>query len=159
MPTRVYIADVLVGEGEGCKGVWLLHGDALIAVDVRKAAISEKDEATKRATIRLPPPGVLLARVDHRRTKSFEVKTTTWIPGSSDQDCLRDAVMREAQELVASRGEVGKHKGRPEGRTGGAVADELRGPAGSGGHGQPLPRNKRAAPLLETPCDTLVPLP
>lgn len=99
--TRVYIADVLVGKGSGCKGAWLVKGDALLAVDLGKAAITEKDEVAKRATIRLPPPAVFQARVDHTRTKTWEVRTTTWIPWSSDQDHLRDAVMREAQELVA----------------------------------------------------------
>ncbi len=99
--TRVQIADVLTGEGSGCKGAWLIKGDALIAVDLSKAAIIEKDEAVKRATIRLPLPQVLQARLDHSRTKTWQVQTTTFIPWASHQDSLRDSVMREAQELVA----------------------------------------------------------
>jgi hypothetical protein len=99
--TRVYVADVLVGEGNGCKGAWLVRGDALIAVNLRQATIIEKDETAKRAVIRLPLPEVLQARVDHERTKTWEVKTTTWVPWSSDQDSLRDTVMLQAQRLVA----------------------------------------------------------
>jgi hypothetical protein len=98
--TRVFIADVLVGEGSGCKGAWLLRGDGLISVDLSKAAIIEKDESCRRATVRLPLPEVLQARVDHSRTRTWEVKKTTWIPWASEQDSLRDAVMREAQELI-----------------------------------------------------------
>ena len=60
----------------------------------------EKVEEAKTATIWLPLPEVLQARVDHDRTKTWEVKTTTWIPWRADQDKLRDAVMQEAQKLV-----------------------------------------------------------
>ena len=98
---RVYIADVLIGEGKGCRGAWLIRGDALIAVDLGRAAITEKDDEAKRATIRLPPPEILQSRVDHARTKTWQVQTTTWIPWTSDQDSLRDTVMHQAQELVA----------------------------------------------------------
>ena len=40
--TRVYIADVLVGEGEGCRGAWLIKGDALIGIDLSQAKIVEQ---------------------------------------------------------------------------------------------------------------------
>jgi hypothetical protein len=99
--TRVYVADVLVGEGVGCKGAWLIKGDAVVAVNLGQATIMEKNDGARQATLRLPLPEVLQARVDHARTKTWEVKTTTWIPWTSNQDALRDAVMQHAQELVA----------------------------------------------------------
>ncbi len=99
--SRVYVADVLIGEGEGCRGAWLIRGDSLIAVNMSKATITEQDQAAKRATIRLPQPEVLQARLDHERCKTWEVKTTTWIPWHSDQDRLRDEVFLQAQRLVA----------------------------------------------------------
>jgi hypothetical protein len=107
--TRVYVADVLIGEGNGCRGVWLVHGDALIAVDLSKAAIVTKDDATKKATIRLPQPEILQARVDHERTRTWEVKSTTWIPWTSDSDSLRDEVMKHAQRLVARAAASGEN--------------------------------------------------
>ena len=99
--TRVLVADVLVGEGNGCKGAWLVRGDALIAVDLSKASVVEKNETAKRAAIRLPLPEVLQARVDHERTQIWELKSTTWIPWAADKDSLRDTVMAHAQRLVA----------------------------------------------------------
>ena len=36
-----------------------------------------------------------------RRCKTWEVKTTTWIPWHADQDRLRDEVFLQAQRLVA----------------------------------------------------------
>ncbi len=98
---KVYVADVLTGTGEGCKGAWLIGGDGLIGVDLTRARITEKDEVARRATIILPQPTVLQSRVDHTRTKTWEVKRTTWVPWSGDQDLLRDQVMVRAQELVA----------------------------------------------------------
>jgi len=101
--TRVYVSDVLMGEGNGCRGVWLIFGDALIAVDLSKTAIVSKVDTAKRATICLPPPDILQARVDHSagRTRTWEVKSTTWIPWAADSDSLRDEVMLHAQRLVA----------------------------------------------------------
>ena len=100
--TRVYVADVLTGEGAGYRGVWLIRGDALIGVDLSRAEIVEKDLAARRATVSLPPPAVMQARVDHERTMTWEVRKTTWIPWSGDGDFLRDTVMRQAQRLVAA---------------------------------------------------------
>ncbi len=107
--TRVYVADVLIGEGNGCRGVWLVHGDALIGVDLSKATIVTKDDATRKATIRLPQPEILQARVDHERTRTWELKSTTWIPWTSDSDSLRDEVMKHAQRLVARAAASGEN--------------------------------------------------
>jgi hypothetical protein len=49
--SRVSIADVLVGEGEGCRGAWLIRGDALLGVDLSRAQILDNDEEARRATI------------------------------------------------------------------------------------------------------------
>ena len=78
--SRVSVADVLIGEGDGCHGAWLIRGDALLAVDLTHAQISEKDEAARRATILLPQPGILQPRVDHSRTKTWEVKVNDVYP-------------------------------------------------------------------------------
>jgi hypothetical protein len=100
--TRIYISDVLTGEGEGCRGAWLIRGDALIGVDLRQAKITDKDFQTRQATICLPQPEVLQSRVDHERTRTWEVRKTTWVPWGGDPDSLRDNVMRQGQRLVAA---------------------------------------------------------
>lgn len=98
---RVYVADVLVGEGEGCRGAWLIKGDALVGVNLGHARIAEKDEATRQALIVLPAPEVLQPRVDHQRSRTWEVRRMTWLPWNADEDRLRDEVMLQAQQLVA----------------------------------------------------------
>jgi hypothetical protein len=99
--TRICVADVLVGEGEGCRGAWLIKGDALVGVNLSRARIVEKDEVTKQAMIVLPAPEVLQPRVDHARTRTWEVRRMVWLPWNADQDRLRDEVMLQAQQLVA----------------------------------------------------------
>lgn len=98
---RVSVADVLIGEGEGCRGAWLIKGDALVGVNLGRARITEKDDSTRQAVVVLPVPEVLLPRVDHERTKTWQVSRMTWLPWNADQDRLRDEVMRQAQQLVA----------------------------------------------------------
>lgn len=98
---RVYVADVLTAEADGYCGAWLIRGDGLVAVNLAQASITARDDQAKQAVIRLPTPEVLQARVDHTRTRTWEVKKTTWVPWRGDQDRLRDCVMLQAQRLVA----------------------------------------------------------
>ena len=97
---NVSVADVLVGEGKGCRGSWLIKGDALIGIDLNNAEIVSKNDETKQATIRLPRPRVIQARVDHGRTRTWNVARLHWYTIGWDSDALRDAVMKQAQELV-----------------------------------------------------------
>ena len=99
--SRVLVADVLLATGENCRGCWLVRGDSLISVDLSQAEITDLNEAAKRATIRLPPPKVLQARVDHERTKTWEVRSMTWLSWRAHPDALRDEVMLQAQRMIA----------------------------------------------------------
>jgi hypothetical protein len=99
--TRVQIADILLAEGNGCRGSWLIKGDSLLSIDLSQAKITDKHEDTRQATIILPEPQVLQPRVDHSRTRTWAVDRLAWLPWNADQDSLRDAVMAEAQKLVA----------------------------------------------------------
>ncbi len=99
--TKVYVADVLIGESPKYRGSWLIKGDALIAVDMNKAAVVSRDDDAKTASVRLPVPRVVQPRVDHEKTRTWDVERRTWkpwVPGSPDE--LRDEAMRQAQQLV-----------------------------------------------------------
>lgn len=98
--TKVYVSDVLTAEGEGYCGSWLIKGDALISIDLSRATVVEVDSTIRRARIILPQPKVLSARVDHERSKTWDVKKTTWVPFGGNGDALRDRAMFEAQKLV-----------------------------------------------------------
>ena len=98
---RVNIIDVLTAEGDGYKGSWLIKGDAVLACDMSAADVAEINEETRTGTIVLPLPAALSPRVDHSKTKTWSVKTTTWIPWRvGDQDAFRDGAMYHAQRLV-----------------------------------------------------------
>ena len=102
--TRVHVADVLVGESRWLEGSWIIQGDALLAVDMSGAEIEDRDETARTAAIVLPRPAVLSARVNHEKTRQWDIKSRSWIPlaGSllGDRRAIEEQAMREAQRLV-----------------------------------------------------------
>jgi Protein of unknown function (DUF4230) len=102
--TRVHVADVLVGESRWLEGSWIVQGDALLAVDMSRAEIKDRDEKARTAAIVLPRPAVLSARVNHERTQQWDIKSRSWIPlaGSllGDRRAIEEQAMRQAQRLV-----------------------------------------------------------
>jgi hypothetical protein len=97
---KINISDVLILEDTEYIGAFLIKGDALISVDLKKARITEIDADLKTARISLPQPRVLLARVDHSRTQTWDVKSKNWIfPGDRGQN-VRDTAMKEAQQKI-----------------------------------------------------------
>ena len=104
---KVTVSDVLIGEGEGNKGAWLIKGDALIGIDVAHPEILETNDEAKTAKVRLPLPHVVNARVDHDRTRTWKVEKLSWVPFlfAGDPDALRDNVMKQAQAMVQNYAE------------------------------------------------------
>lgn len=97
---KVSVADVLTAEGGGYRAAWLVKGDALIAVDCRKAEIESRNDEEKQAVLVLPTPTTIQPRVDHSKTKQWDEKKVTWIPFTGDPSKIRQDAMRQAQELV-----------------------------------------------------------
>jgi hypothetical protein len=102
--TRVHVADVLVGESRWLEGAWIIRGDALLAVDMSQAEVKDRDEQARTATILLPQPAVLSARVDHEGSRRWDIKSRSWIPLAGallgDRRALEQEAMRQAQRLV-----------------------------------------------------------
>jgi hypothetical protein len=101
---RVHVADVLVGESRWLEGSWIVAGDALLAVDMSKAEVKDRDEKARTATIVLPRPAVLSARVNHEASRQWDIRSRTWVPlaGSllGDRRAIEEQAMRQAQRLV-----------------------------------------------------------
>ena len=96
--------DVLEATDKSFRGAWIVKGDALIAVDLRKANLISMDEEHRRAVLQLPNPRAMSARVDHEKTKTYSFQRSTWlfVPGWAGQTYLQDQAMKEAQHLVES---------------------------------------------------------
>jgi len=105
---RVNVADVLEDADQDFTGVWIIRGDALVAVDLRLAELqSPPDMAAKRLVVRLPQPRVIQPRVDHEKTRTYDVdKKTWWNPFVDGREEFTDQGMRKAQGVVynTSRG-------------------------------------------------------
>ncbi len=102
--TRVHVADVLVGESRWLESSWIIQGDALLAVDMSKAEIKDRNEQARTALIVLPQPAVLSARVNHERTQQWDIKSRSWIPMASlllgNRTAMEKQAMLQAQQLV-----------------------------------------------------------
>jgi hypothetical protein len=110
--TRVHVTDVLWAEGEGYRGSWLISGDALLSCDVSKTTVMDVDPVAHTATIRLAPLRVISSRVDHSKTKTWNVEKTTWLPWKlGDQGAMRDAAMYHAQKLIETAAGSERHLG------------------------------------------------
>jgi hypothetical protein len=112
--TRVHVTDVLVGESRWLEGSWIIQGDALLAVDMSKAEVTDTDEKSRTATIILPHPTVLSARVNHERSQQWDIKARSWIPLASlvlgDRTAMEKQAMLQAQQLVERAAGSDSHK-------------------------------------------------
>ena len=102
--TRVHVVDVLVGESRWLEGSWIIQGDALIGVDMKKAEIRDADRKARTAVIILPQPAVLSARVNHEKSQQWDIKSRSWLPLASlilgDRAAMEKEAMLEAQQLI-----------------------------------------------------------
>ena len=107
---RVYVADIIKGSNKDYEGLWAINGDALITIDLSKALISNKNEELKTATINLPMPKVVSARVDHERTLQGGIKGIRFplLRNPKNRAKMVDDAMLEAQTVIE------KTAGRPE---------------------------------------------
>lgn len=100
---KVTVSDILTYTDGSLSAAWLIRGDGLISVSLKDAQIIARVESSRTATIRLPPPTVLSARIDHERTAFWEAKQGLWNRinpwGTTLQD-VEGRAMREAQRLV-----------------------------------------------------------
>ena len=108
--SRIYVTDILMADGEGFRGAWLIKGDALLTCDVSRAKILNLNPAARTATLRLPPLRVTSARVDHTRTKTWSVEKKTWLPRTGgNQNVFRDAAIHHAQQLIETTAISDRH--------------------------------------------------
>ena len=73
---RVQVANVIEGQTAGARAAVLVKGDADIAVDLDQVEIVSCDEQAKSATLLIPPPHPDRPRVDHARTRIYQLEKT-----------------------------------------------------------------------------------
>jgi hypothetical protein len=100
---RVQVADVIEGNTAGAKAAVLVKGDADIAVDLDQVEFAERDDQNQTATLVIPTPKPDRPRVDHERTKIYELQKTGLAlinPFADPRAVLLADCMRAAQEDV-----------------------------------------------------------
>lgn len=100
---KVTVADILTYTEGSVSAAWLVRGDGLISVSLRDAIIDHIDQTARTATIRLPVPKVLSARVDHERTTFWDSRQGLWNrinPWGVSLPTVETRAMLAAQQLV-----------------------------------------------------------
>ena len=100
---RVQVADAIEGRTRGARAVVLVHGDADVVVDLDAIEIAGRDDAQQKATLKLPTPRVDRPRVDHERTRVYQLEETGLAainPFADPRQGLLEDCMRAAQEQV-----------------------------------------------------------
>jgi hypothetical protein len=93
--TKIHISDFIEGEDAHFAGKWSLHGDVVLGVELGKAVYQSTDEVTRKATLGLPCPHIVLCKVDHERSEElFMHRKVPWPLG--DPKLLRDDTWKEA---------------------------------------------------------------
>ena len=110
---RVQIADSMEGENKHWEVRWMLHGEAVLGVDLSRATYMSVDEENRRAVLSLPKAHVISSKVDHHRSVELTAKQKTLLP-SPGLKSLRDEVWKHADEKVA---QLARHEGYLEATT------------------------------------------
>ncbi len=89
-------------------GSWSVCGDAVIGLDVEQIQVTV-DDSGKRLTLRLPPPRVISARIDHDRTVAHRIRRSVFASLERETE-QRTAALRTASvrlsELAQSEAEA-----------------------------------------------------
>ena len=96
---RVRIADTITGKNDHWEVRWMLHGEAVLGVNLAQARYVSVDEEHRKVTLSLPECHVISSKVDHHRSEELSAKRLSWIPSPGLQS-LRDDVWRSADEKV-----------------------------------------------------------
>ena len=100
---RVQVANVIEGNTAGAKAAVLVRGDADITVDLDQIQIVDRNEEQHTVRLILPTPRADRPRVDHNRTRVYELEKTGLAAINPFADPRADLLadcMRAAQEDV-----------------------------------------------------------
>lgn len=98
---RVQLTDSMKGENNRWDVQWLLHGEAVLGVDLSKAAYASIDESSRIAFILLPEPHLISSKVDHDRSMELIAKRKTWVPLPGLKS-LRDDAWKHGDPIIAN---------------------------------------------------------
>lgn len=105
--TKIEVNDVMITTIEGRTGslrlVMAVYGDGLIGIDLTRARFGNVDHVSRRIELVLPEPRVIMARLDHRRTRVHSIDATgLWLllpPGAGREELVSRA-MTDAEAAV-----------------------------------------------------------
>ena len=105
---KIQLSDQFYGYNDYWEIVWLLHGEAVLGVDLSKAKYINVDESNQNLTLQLPPPHLVSSKVDHDRTVEIVAKLRYWMPGFG-KNKLRAGAWQHADGHIAKLAKDGEY--------------------------------------------------
>jgi hypothetical protein len=100
---KVFVSDIVstddAGFLSGVEGIWIIKGDAILTVDFARIQVLAKDDTAKTVRLRLAPPQVELARVDHDRSGVYKLDKGVFT-GTKEAAKMTDHAFKAGQENV-----------------------------------------------------------
>ncbi len=103
VPVSQVMTSELTGYVGGIRCVVVVNGEVALGVDLEQAQMEDVDPDTRTATLFLPQPEVQYARLDHQRTKIYDISRQGlwWLAwGDEGAQKLINKMIREAQASV-----------------------------------------------------------
>jgi hypothetical protein len=97
---RVQIQDYVWGQNKYWSARWLLHGEAVLGVDLSRAEYVVVDEDRRTATLALPAPHLIASKVDHERSEELYARRNRLVPFLPGLTGLRSEVWKHADHKV-----------------------------------------------------------
>lgn len=81
------------------RGLWIIKGRADLATELDTIDIVDQDQLTRTATIRLVTPRVESVRIDHERTRLYDL-SGSWAIGTPERASLQTEALRQAERRI-----------------------------------------------------------
>lgn len=101
--TEMHLTTFIEGGNDHWETKYLVHGDIHLGVDLSKAFYSHTDPNKRQASLRLPPPHLIMSKVDHDRSEEMFMRRKVWY-ATSDEQLVRAEVWKAADHKIERLG-------------------------------------------------------
>jgi hypothetical protein len=100
---KVNTERIVYGEDNFYKGIYFVPGNAHLGIDLKQAKITS-DASNKKMKISLPEPHAVVARVDLKNVKQYDLSAKSWINFDrwfrGDKSKTAEGILKQAQEII-----------------------------------------------------------
>lgn len=100
---ETHLTTYIEGGNDHWETKYLVHGDIHLGVDLSTAFYAQMDPVKRQASLRLPPPHLIMSKVDHDRSEEMFMRRKLWY-AMSDPQLVRAEVWKAADHKIERLG-------------------------------------------------------